>query len=154
MKFSFSNDFTNHLYHRSRCPKSGVMYAERHTNRQIILMIKIVEKSHLLWFQSSKAKVNDKKEKNYINYQLGSVAGPVIQATGRLEFEDALWLSSPLYGLWAPSGCPQPNKKCGREWSNQSGSGPAAKNRTEIMPTMQTKFFLLNFQNNIGTFSI
>ena len=107
-----------------------------------------------LKFEVSIPIVNDKIEKNCNIYQLGSVAGPVIQATGRLEFEDALWLSSPLYGLWAPSGCPQPNKKCGREWSNQSGSGPAAKNRTEIMPTMQTKFFLLNFQNNIGTFSL
>ena len=51
------------------------------------------------------------------------MASPVIQATGRLEFEDALWLSGPLYGPWAPSGCPQPK---GRK-ATQSGSGPVDK---------------------------
>ena len=31
------------------------------------------------------------KQRNYVSYfQLGSVAGPVIQATGRLESEDGL----------------------------------------------------------------
>ena len=79
-----------------------------------------------LKFEVSIPIVNDKIEKNCNIYQLGSVAGPVIQATGRLEFEDALWLSGPLYGPWAPSGCPQQDKERPRACP---GPVPLTKNR-------------------------
>ena len=97
-------------HHRSRGSGIRSYATDRHTDSlsqsHIGVKFEGAQRCLLPWFETFISTVNDKIEKNCNIYLLGSVAGPVIQATGRLEFEDALWLSGPLYGPWAPLGCP------------------------------------------------